>query len=58
MARWGDIAVELDALPLDALQERIIAEVERRMDLDALRRVRDREAAERRTLALALGRLS
>ena len=58
VARWGDIAVELDALPLDALQERIIAEVERRMDLDALRRVREREAAERRALAAALGRLT
>jgi hypothetical protein len=55
VARWGDIAVELDALPLDALRNRIIAEVESRMDLAALRRVREREAAERGELAAALG---
>ncbi|HJU19085.1 MAG TPA: hypothetical protein VJ770_21730 [Stellaceae bacterium] len=58
VARWGDIAVELDALPLDALQERIVAEVENRMDLAALGRVRMRETAERRALAAALGRLA
>jgi hypothetical protein len=55
VARWGDIAVELDALPLDALRNPIIAEVESRMDLAALRRVREREAAERGELAAALG---
>jgi hypothetical protein len=31
---------ELDVLPLDALRDRIVAEVESRMDLDALARMR------------------
>jgi hypothetical protein len=58
VARCGDIAIELVALPLDALRERIIAEVESRMDLAALARAREREAAEHRELAAALGRLA
>jgi hypothetical protein len=58
VARWGDIAVELDALPLDALRNRIIAEVESRMDVAALRHVREREAAERGELEAALGGLA
>jgi hypothetical protein len=58
VARCGDIAIELVALSLDALRERIVAEVESRMDLAALRRVREREAAEHRELAAALGRLA
>jgi hypothetical protein len=32
----GDVSVELDALPLDVLRTRIVAEVEKRMGLDAL----------------------
>jgi len=57
VARYGDIAVELDALPLDVLRDRIIAEIENRMDLAALDRVRRRERAERRQLAEALAEL-
>ena len=30
------MSVELDALPVDVLRKRIVAEVEKRMDLDAL----------------------
>src|SRR5260370_3350884 len=51
VAKWGELSVELDALPLDVLRDRIVTEVESRMDLNALARVRDRERAERRLLA-------
>ncbi len=45
--KYGDIAVELDALPLDVLKSRIEAEVGGRMDLAALDAVRRLERAER-----------
>jgi hypothetical protein len=32
----GDASVELDALPVDVLRTQIVAEVEKRVDLDAL----------------------
>ena len=51
VAKWGEVSVELDALPLDVLRDRIVSEVESRMDLDALARVQDREGNERRLLA-------
>ena len=50
VAKYGDVAVELDALPVDVLQERIRGEVEARLDLDALRAVQEEEAVERRRL--------
>ena len=40
VAKYGDISVELDALPIDVLQERIRNEVAARMDLPALERTR------------------
>lgn len=43
VAKYGDVSVELDALPVDVLQERIRNEVEARMDLDALERTRAEE---------------
>jgi len=43
----GDVSVELDALPVDVLCERIITEVESRMDLAALAAVQEQEQAER-----------
>lgn len=46
VAKYGDVSVELDALPIDVLQERIRAEVESRMDLDALEKSRALEAAD------------
>ena len=36
----GDISVELDMLPVDVLRTRIVAEVGKRVDLDALAEVR------------------
>jgi len=44
--KYGDISVELDALPIAVLRERIRAEVESRLDLDALAAVREAEAAD------------
>lgn len=48
VARYGDVAVELDALPGEVLRSRLVREVEARMDLEALERTR---ASERRDQA-------
>lgn len=48
--KWGDVAVELDALPPDVLVERIEAEVTKRLDLDALARVKEQERRDRERL--------
>jgi hypothetical protein len=56
--RFGDRAVELDALPGEALRARIKEEVEKRTDLVALDAVRQREASERRFLARILAEVS
>lgn len=45
--QYGDVAVELDALPLDVLRGRIRSEVEARMDLDALSETRHLERQDR-----------
>lgn len=45
--RWGDVAVELDALPVDVLQARLEDEVRSRLDLDAWQAVLDQEERER-----------
>jgi hypothetical protein len=50
VARYGDVAVELDALPVGALRERIVGEVRARMDLDALEASREQEREDRRRL--------
>jgi len=50
VARYGDVAVELDALPVDVLRARIVGEVEVRMDLDALEATREQEREDRRRL--------
>jgi hypothetical protein len=55
VAKHGDISVELDALPVDALRERIISAIASRMDLDALGALREVERAQRETLAAAIG---
>jgi len=47
---YGDIAVELDALPLDILRGRIKAEVESRLDMRVLEAIRKRETEEKRWL--------
>lgn len=54
IARHGDISVELDALPMDVLRERLIVEVENRMDLAALEKVRATEEVERAWLVRTL----
>jgi hypothetical protein len=53
--QWGDVAVELDALPIDVLRERLVREVEAHMDLDALERVRDLEREDEDRLNTLLG---
>jgi hypothetical protein len=50
VARYGDVAVELDALPAGVLRERIRSEVRRRMDLEALERTREAERADSQRL--------
>jgi hypothetical protein len=53
-AKYGDVAVELDALPLAVLHTRLVEEVETRMDLEALSAVREAERADRERLVAAL----
>lgn len=56
VAEHGDISVELDALPVEVLRARLQAEVEGRMDLGALAKVKKREDADRAQLVKRLGR--
>lgn len=51
VARWGDVSVELDALPRPILQRRLISEVERRMDLDELQATWDQEETDQQRIA-------
>jgi hypothetical protein len=53
--KHGDISVELDALPMDVLQDRLRAEVEAEMDLRALAATRAAEGADRQRLKTLLG---
>jgi hypothetical protein len=55
VARYGDVAVELDALPADVLRERIRDEVRNGIDLEALERTRADERADRERLDELLG---
>jgi hypothetical protein len=55
VAEHGDISVELDALPIEVLRGRIVSEVESRMDLEALAKIRQVEKKEREKLARLLG---
>jgi hypothetical protein len=52
--KFGDVSVELDALPLAVLRDRIVEEVESRIDLQALLTVQGREHEERSRLVDAL----
>jgi hypothetical protein len=54
VTKHGDNAVELDALPYDVLRDRIVREIELRMDLDALDVVRETERVEMDKLAAAM----
>jgi hypothetical protein len=56
--KYGDVAVELDALPVDVLVARLISEVEARMDLDALAAVHDAEEEDRARLREILENLN
>jgi hypothetical protein len=55
---FGDLAVELDAGPVDILMERLRSEVEARMNLDALAAVRQLERQERDRLGVVLASLA
>jgi hypothetical protein len=55
VAKWGDVSVELDALPVEVLRERIVTQIESRMDLAALQRVKAVQEEERQRLVRALG---
>ncbi len=50
VAKHGDVAVELDALPAGVLRDRIVREVEARMDRAALERTRRRGERERKAM--------
>ncbi len=50
LAKWGDVSVELDALPPGVLRRRIAAEIGGRVDLNELRRVRECGHAKRQQL--------
>jgi hypothetical protein len=54
IARHGDIAVELDALPVEVLLQRIRQSVRANMDLAALERTLKRERADRKRLQALL----
>lgn len=56
--RFGDLSVELDALPPDVLRDRIVSEVESHLDLDALQHIREQERRERQHLADRVRRIS
>lgn len=50
VAKWGDLAVELDALPPDVLRDRIKTEVEAILDLETLQVCRQVETEERQKI--------
>jgi hypothetical protein len=54
VAKHGDISVEIDALPLAVLRDRIVSEVVSRIDLAALDGVRSVERIERDQIAAAV----
>jgi hypothetical protein len=52
--KHGDISVELDALHVDVLRERIEEGVKTNMNMEALAYIKKAEEAERRQIAAAL----
>jgi hypothetical protein len=54
VAKHGDISVELDALPVDVLRARIVADIEKQIDVDAIKVVRRIEEQERQRLRKAM----
>ena len=57
IARHGDVSVELDALPADVLVSRLVEEIEKRMDMVKLERVKAKQELERERLIGALTRV-
>lgn len=57
VALYGDQSVELDALPATVLRSRIVEEIEKHMDLAALKRVQAQEEQERSMLIDTIMRL-
>src|SRR6266567_4244827 len=57
VALHGDVSVELDALPPDILRDRLIDEVEKYMDVNALIVIREQEDKERAQLVEALQKI-
>ena len=55
VARYGDVSVELDALPVNILTERLRTEVESRLGLKALKHAQKTERVEREQLVAAHG---
>lgn len=55
--KYGDVAVELDALPLNVLKDRLREEVEARMDLGALREVQVQEENDKLRLSAAFSEM-
>lgn len=53
--RYGDMSVELDALPREVLRSRLVREVEARMDLEALEKTREAEGQDKERLTGLLG---
>jgi hypothetical protein len=58
VAKYGDVSVELDALPATVLRDRLMEEVEALIDIDALEAVRALEERERLQLVTALSGVS
>lgn len=58
VAEYGDLAVELDALSVDVLTDRLRTEVEARLDMTAVEAVRRIEGEERGRLVAALEHLA
>jgi hypothetical protein len=54
---YGDMVVELDALPVEVLRARVREQIELRMDMPALKAVREQEHKDREELAAALKQL-
>lgn len=54
VAKHGDVSVELDALPVAALRSRLVSEIEKRLDLDALADVQQLERLDRGRLSSIL----
>ena len=52
--KWGDVAVELDALPIQVLQQRIIGDVEGLMDMGSFEALIKRETNERDAIVEAV----